>query len=126
MHLAPFMADHVVAATGDDDRPNKGRGAVTGTIMVEPTESEDLRELESFIAAMIGIRAKIRQTEAGIWSAEDNPLKPAPDSQADITGDWSRAYSREQAVFPLPWVADNKSWPSVNRIDDLYGDRNLF
>ena len=99
---------------------------VAGTIMVEPTESEDLGELERFVAAMIAIRDEIRQIEAGTWPAEDNPLKHAPHTQADFLGDWNRPYSREQAVFPLPWVAENKFWPSVNRIDDVYGDRNLF
>jgi glycine dehydrogenase len=99
---------------------------VPGTIMVEPTESEDLGELERFAAAMIAIRDEIHQIEAGTWPAEDNPLKNAPHTQADFIGEWSRPYSREQAVFPLPWVADNKFWPSVNRIDDVYGDRNLF
>ena len=99
---------------------------VPGTIMVEPTESEDLGELERFVAAMIAIRDEIRQIETGAWSAEDNPLKHAPHTQADFLGDWNRPYSREQAVFPLSWVAENKFWPSVNRIDDVYGDRNLF
>ena len=99
---------------------------VAGTIMVEPTESEDLGELERFVAAMIAIRDEIRQIEAGTWPAEDNPLKHAPHTQADFLGDWNRPYTREQAVFPLPWVAENKFWPSVNRIDDVYGDRNLF
>ncbi|WP_345792545.1 aminomethyl-transferring glycine dehydrogenase [Thauera sp. JM12B12] len=99
---------------------------VAGTIMVEPTESEDLGELERFADAMIAIREEIRQVEAGSWPADDNPLKHAPHTQADFLGEWSRPYSREQAVFPLPWVAENKFWPSVNRIDDVYGDRNLF
>ncbi|KON79433.1 aminomethyl-transferring glycine dehydrogenase [Azoarcus sp. PA01] len=228
-HLAPFMADHVVAATGDETRPNRGQGAVSaapfgsasilpiswmyiammgaaglkhatevailnanyvanrlaehypvlytgsqgrvahecildirpikantgisevdiakrlmdygfhaptmsfpvaGTIMIEPTESEDLGELDRFIAAMIAIRNEIREVENGAWPAEDNPLKNAPHTQADFIAaegaEWSRPYSREQAVFPLPWVAENKFWPSVNRIDDVYGDRNLF
>ncbi|WP_407280308.1 aminomethyl-transferring glycine dehydrogenase [Aromatoleum evansii] len=224
-HLAPFMADHVVAATGGEDRPNKGQGAVSaapfgsasilpiswmyiammggeglrqatqaailnanyiagrladhypvlytgsqgrvahecildirpikaatgvsevdiakrlmdygfhaptmsfpvaGTIMVEPTESEDLAELDRFIDAMIAIRDEIREIEAGRWTAEDNPLKNAPHTQADFIGDWARGYTREQAAFPLAWVTENKFWPSVNRIDDVYGDRNLF
>jgi len=99
---------------------------VAGTIMVEPTESESKAELDRFIAALIGIREEIRQIENGVWSADNNPLKNAPHSQADvIDGDWQHPYSREQAVFPLPWVAANKFWPSVNRIDDVYGDRNL-
>ncbi len=99
---------------------------VPGTIMVEPTESEGLDELERFAAAMIAIRDEIRQVEAGVWPAEDNPLRNAPHTQADFIGEWPRPYSREQAVFPLAWVAENKFWPSVNRIDDVYGDRNLF
>ena len=99
---------------------------VAGTIMVEPTESESKAELDRFIAAMVSIREEIRQIENGVWSADNNPLKNAPHSQADvIEGEWNRPYSREQAVFPLPWVAANKFWPSVNRIDDVYGDRNL-
>ncbi|NMG75102.1 aminomethyl-transferring glycine dehydrogenase [Aromatoleum diolicum] len=225
-HLAPFMADHVVAATGNADRPNKGQGAVSaapfgsasilpiswmyiammggeglkratevailnanyvanrlgehypvlytgskgrvahecildirpikastgvsevdiakrlmdygfhaptmsfpvaGTIMVEPTESEDLGELDRFIDAMIAIRGEIREIENAKLPAEDNPLKNAPHTQADFfSAEWKRPYSREQAAFPLPWVAENKFWPSVNRIDDVYGDRNLF
>jgi glycine dehydrogenase len=99
---------------------------VAGTIMVEPTESESMAELDRFIAAMISIREEIRQIENGVWSADNNPLKNAPHSQADvIDGEWQHPYSRQQAVFPLPWVAANKFWPSVNRIDDVYGDRNL-
>ncbi len=99
---------------------------VAGTIMVEPTESESKAELDRFIGAMIAIREEIRQIENGVWTADNNPLKNAPHSQADvIDGDWQHPYSRQQAVFPLPWVAANKFWPSVNRIDDVYGDRNL-
>ena len=228
-HLAPFMADHAVAPTGSDARPNNGQGAVSaapfgsasilpiswmymtmmggdglkratevailnanyianrlaghypvlyagakgrvahecildirpikattgisevdiakrlmdygfhaptmsfpvaGTIMVEPTESEDLGELDRFIDAMIAIRNEIHEVERGAWPADDNPLKNAPHTQADFVGadgdEWRRPYSRQQAAFPLPWVVDNKFWPSVNRIDDVYGDRNLF
>ncbi|MER2539599.1 MAG: aminomethyl-transferring glycine dehydrogenase [Azonexus sp.] len=99
---------------------------VAGTIMVEPTESESKAELDRFIGAMIAIREEIRQIENGVWSADNNPLKNAPHSQADVMdADWQHPYSRQQAVFPLPWVAANKFWPSVNRIDDVYGDRNL-
>jgi glycine dehydrogenase len=99
---------------------------VAGTIMVEPTESESKAELDRFIAALIAIREEIRQIENGVWTADNNPLKNAPHSQADvIDADWKHPYSRQQAVFPLPWVAANKFWPSVNRIDDVYGDRNL-
>ena len=99
---------------------------VAGTIMVEPTESESKAELDRFIEAMVSIREEIRQIQNGVWTADNNPLKNAPHSQADvIDADWQHPYSRQQAVFPLPWVAANKFWPSVNRIDDVYGDRNL-
>ncbi|MCB1961209.1 MAG: glycine dehydrogenase (aminomethyl-transferring), partial [Rhodocyclaceae bacterium] len=93
---------------------------------IEPTESESKAELDRFVDALISIRGEIGQIESGAWSAEDNPLKHAPHTQADIIDEWARPYSRQQAVMPLPWVADNKFWPSVNRIDDVYGDRNLF
>ncbi len=100
---------------------------VAGTLMVEPTESESKAELDRFIAAMISIRDEIRKVENGTWPADDNPLKNAPHTQADIIEtEWKRPYTRREAAFPLPWVADNKFWPSVNRIDDVYGDRNLF
>ncbi|TRZ56550.1 MAG: glycine dehydrogenase (aminomethyl-transferring) [Rhodocyclaceae bacterium] len=102
---------------------------VAGTLMVEPTESESKAELDRFIAAMVSIRGEIRQIESGFWPADNNPLKHAPHTQADIIcadADWQRPYSREIAAFPLPYVRDNKFWPSVNRIDDVYGDRNLF
>ena len=100
---------------------------VAGTIMIEPTESESKAELDRFIAAMTAIREEIRMIEQGAWPADNNPLKNAPHTQADIIeAEWTRPYSREKAVFPLPWVAANKFWPSVNRIDDIYGDRNLF
>ncbi|MDY3197253.1 MAG: aminomethyl-transferring glycine dehydrogenase [Pseudomonadaceae bacterium] len=99
---------------------------VPGTLMVEPTESESKAELDRFIDAMLTIREEIVRVEQGQWDAEDNPLRQAPHSMADLTGDWQRGYSREQAVFPLPWVAASKYWPAVNRIDNVYGDRNLF
>ena len=100
---------------------------VAGTMMIEPTESESKAELDRFIAAMIAIREEIRKIEQGLWPADDNPLKNAPHTQADIVvADWNRPYSRDEAVFPLSWVAANKFWPSVNRIDDVYGDRHLF
>ncbi len=100
---------------------------VAGTIMIEPTESESKAELDRLIEALIAIREEIRQVEAGQWPQDNNPLKNAPHSQSDVIGsDWTRPYSQQQAVFPLEWVKDNKFWPSVNRIDDVYGDRNLF
>jgi glycine dehydrogenase len=100
---------------------------VAGTLMVEPTESEAKGELDRFVAALINIREEIRKVERGEWPADDNPLKRAPHTQADIAdAEWRRPYSRQEAAFPLPWVAQNKFWPSANRIDDVYGDRNLF
>lgn len=99
---------------------------VPGTMMVEPTESEPKTELDRFIAAMVAIREEIGLIEKGHWAADDNPLKHAPHTEADLAGEWTHPYSRKTAVFPLPWVAENKFWPSVNRIDDAYGDRNLF
>jgi len=100
---------------------------VAGTMMIEPTESESKAELDRFIAAMSAIRDEVRKIEDGTWPRENNPLKNAPHTQADIIAAvWDRPYTREQAVFPLPAVAANKFWPSVNRIDDVYGDRNLF
>jgi len=100
---------------------------VAGTLMIEPTESESVPELDRFIAAMTAIREEIRKVQAGTWPADNNPLKHAPHTQADLAdAAWDRPYSRQQAAFPLPWVAGNKFWPAVNRIDDVYGDRHLF
>ena len=99
---------------------------VAGTLMIEPTESESKAELDRFVDAMLTIRAEISRVEQGEWPEADNPLRHAPHTLADITGDWERPYSRQEAVFPQPWVAANKFWPSVNRIDNVYGDRNLF
>jgi glycine dehydrogenase len=97
---------------------------VAGTLMIEPTESEPLAELDRFAEAMIAIRAEIHKIASGEWDAADNPLKRAPHTQADLAGEWGRPYSRELAAFPLPWVAENKFWPGVNRIDEVWGDRN--
>ncbi|THF63419.1 aminomethyl-transferring glycine dehydrogenase [Pseudothauera rhizosphaerae] len=100
---------------------------VPGTIMVEPTESEDPGELDRFIGAMIAIRGEIARIERGELPADDNPLKNAPHTQFEVAAsEWKHAYSREEAAYPLPWVAENKFWPGVGRIDDVYGDRNLF
>lgn len=99
---------------------------VPGTFMIEPTESESKAEMDRFIAAMTSIYQEVQCVKNGRWPLDDNPLVNAPHTQADLISDWSRAYSKEQAVFPLPWVADNKFWPRVNRIDDAWGDRNLF
>ncbi len=100
---------------------------VAGTIMIEPTESESKAEIDRFIDALTSIREEIRKVEQGLWPATDNPLKNAPHTQADLAdAGWTHPYSRQEAAFPLPWVAEDKFWPSVNRIDDVYGDRNLF
>ncbi|WP_417614634.1 aminomethyl-transferring glycine dehydrogenase [Oceanisphaera sp.] len=100
---------------------------VAGTLMIEPTESESKAEIDRFIFAMKQIREEIRQVENGTWTLEDNPLVNAPHTQDDVMdSEWNRAYSREQAVFPSADVRRNKFWPTVNRIDDVYGDRNLF
>ncbi len=98
---------------------------VAGTFMIEPTESESKAELDRFIEAMVCIRDEVRKVESGQWTAEDNPLHNAPHTLADITGEWNRGYSIAEAVFPVPAAAANKFWPTVNRIDDVYGDRNL-
>lgn len=98
---------------------------VPGTLMIEPTESESKAELDRFIEAMVAIRAEIDKVQQGVWPADNNPLANAPHSRADVLGDWDKSYSREEAFFPLPYVFENKFWPSVNRIDDVYGDRNL-
>ncbi|WP_281213275.1 aminomethyl-transferring glycine dehydrogenase [Shewanella insulae] len=101
---------------------------VAGTLMIEPTESESKAELDRFIEAMIAIRGEIAKVEAGEWPADNNPLHNAPHTMADIMDSEfdSRPYSREVAVFPTAAVKANKFWPTVNRIDDVYGDRNLF
>jgi glycine dehydrogenase len=100
---------------------------VAGTLMIEPTESEAKAELDRFIEAMICIRQEIAKVESGQWHATDNPLCNAPHTLADICdNDWSRSYDRQVAAYPVAAVAKNKFWPTVNRIDDVYGDRNLF
>jgi len=100
---------------------------VPGTLMIEPTESESKAELDRFCDAMIAIREEIRAIEAGRLNRDDNPLKGAPHTaEAVAADDWSHAYSRQQSAFPLPWVRDHKFWPFVGRIDNVYGDRNLF
>jgi glycine dehydrogenase len=99
---------------------------VAGTIMIEPTESEDKSELDRFCDALIAIRDEIRAIEIGLSDKKDNPLKNAPHTQAVvITDNWQHSYSREKAVFPLPYVALNKFWPSVARVNNTHGDRNL-
>ncbi|HOI67494.1 MAG TPA: aminomethyl-transferring glycine dehydrogenase, partial [Thiomonas arsenitoxydans] len=99
---------------------------VPGTLMIEPTESESLAELDRFIDAMIAIRAEIARVEKGEWSREDNPLKAAPHTAASVLGaDWPHAHSREEAAFPISALRANKYWPPVGRVDNAWGDRNL-
>jgi len=99
---------------------------VAGTLMIEPTESEDLAELDRFCDAMIAIRAEIDRVAGGEWPAEDNPLRNAPHTAATLVEDWSHPYSRRAAVFPVASVKARKYWPPVRRIDQGYGDRNLM
>ena len=100
---------------------------VPGTLMVEPTESESLAELDRFIAAMISIRKEIRRIEEGEWPQDDNPLKHAPHTASCVTADdWLRPYGRELAAFPVAELRRRKYWPTVGRVDNVHGDRNLF
>jgi glycine dehydrogenase len=98
---------------------------VAGTLMIEPTESEDVSELDRFCEAMIAIRAEIEKVGAGEWPADDNPLRNAPHTAAALGGAWDHAYTREEAVFPAGVSAADKYWPPVRRIDQAFGDRNL-
>ncbi|WP_145339617.1 aminomethyl-transferring glycine dehydrogenase [Pantoea sp. PSNIH1] len=97
---------------------------VAGTLMVEPTESEGKAELDRFIDAMLAIRMEIDRVTAGEWPADDNPLVNAPHTQMEIVGEWQHPYTRELAVFPAG--SANKYWPTVKRLDDVFGDRNVF
>jgi glycine dehydrogenase len=99
---------------------------VPGTLMIEPTESESKAELDRFCDAMIAIREEIREIESGKADRESNVLKKAPHTVHEVTADkWERAYSREKAAFPLPWVRERKFWPTVARINNSFGDRNF-
>ncbi|KAI5861101.1 glycine dehydrogenase [Durotheca rogersii] len=104
---------------------------VANTLMIEPTESESKEELDRFIDALISIREEIREVEQGKVPRESNVLKLAPHTTQDLLlgdgdGNWARTYSREKAAYPLPWLKEKKFWPTVTRIDDAYGDLNLF
>lgn len=104
---------------------------VPNTLMIEPTESESKEELDRFVEAMISIREEIREIEEGKQPRENNVLKNSPHSQLDLirgdgNGKWDRPYSREKAAFPLSYLEEKKFWPSVGRVDDTYGDTNLF
>jgi len=98
---------------------------VAGTLMVEPTESETKAELDRFCDAMLAIREEIRAIEEGLMDPENNPLKRAPHTVEDLVGDWDRPYTREQGCFPKGAFRVDKYWPPVNRVDNVYGDRNL-
>jgi glycine dehydrogenase len=100
---------------------------VPASLMVEPTESEDKAELDRFCDAMISIRAEIAKIEDGTWPMEDNPLKNAPHTQAEVvSSEWTHPYTREEAAFPAPYILERgKFWPSVARVDNSLGDRKL-
>jgi glycine dehydrogenase len=100
---------------------------VGGTMMIEPTESEPKHELDRFCDAMISIHAEMQAIADGKQDRQSNLLKNAPHTARQIASDkWDRPYSRAQAAFPAPWTRDHKFWPTVGRIDNVYGDRNLF
>ena len=99
---------------------------VAGTLMVEPTESESLAEVDAFCEAMIAIRAEIDQVGSGAWPVDDNPLRGAPHTaECLLVDEWDHPYTREQAAYPLGKGFRPKVWPPVRRIDGAYGDRNL-
>ncbi|MEV1021817.1 aminomethyl-transferring glycine dehydrogenase [Streptomyces sp. NPDC050264] len=98
---------------------------VAGTLMIEPTESEDLGEIDRFCEAMIAIRGEVERVASGEWPVDDNPLRNAPHTAGMLGGDWQHAYSREEGVFPAGVAASDKYWPPVRRIDQAFGDRNL-
>ncbi len=99
---------------------------VAGTLMIEPTESESLQELDRFVESLLSIFDEIKEVESGQADAEDNLLKNAPHTDKVLIGnEWNHAYGREQAAYPLPWIYENKFWIPVGRVDDAYGDRNL-
>jgi glycine dehydrogenase len=99
---------------------------VAGTLMIEPTESESKAELDRFCDAMISIRSEIDKISAGTWDKINNPIKQAPHTATAIISDsWDRPYSRQEGAFPAPWTKDRKFWPTVARIDNAFGDRNL-
>lgn len=99
---------------------------VAGTLMIEPTESETKGEIDQFCDAMIAIREEAREVELGILPRDDNPLKSAPHTAAEVTADeWEHAYGREKAAYPAAWTREHKFWPNVARVEAAYGDRNL-
>jgi glycine dehydrogenase len=100
---------------------------VPGTLMIEPTESEDRAELDRFCDALLAIREEIREIEYGDVAYEESVIHNAPHTAKVVTAArWARPYSRQTAAFPAPWVANHKHWPTVSRIDNVHGDRNLI
>ena len=100
---------------------------VAGTVMIEPTESEDKAELDRFCDALLSIRKEIAEIENGTADKADNLLKNAPHTQSIITADeWTKPYTRQEAAYPLGYVKENKFWPSISRVNNTYGDRNLI
>jgi len=99
---------------------------VAGTLMIEPTESESKAELDRYCDALIAIHAEMTAVESGAADAKDNLLKNAPHTAQSLVGEWTHPYSREQAAYPAPWLREHKFWPAVGRIDNVWGDRNLF
>ena len=97
---------------------------VAGTLMIEPTESEDLAEIDRFCDAMVAIRGEVDEVAAGTWALEDSPLHHAPHTAQVLAGAWERPYARELGAFPAG-IGPDKYWPPVGRIDQSYGDRNL-
>merc|ERR1712107_917134 len=100
---------------------------VPHSLMIEPTESEDKEELDRFCEAMISVREECKKIENGTWPVDDNPLKNAPHTQAEVCAtEWTHPYTREEAAFPVPWLLPRgKFWPSVARVDNSLGDRKL-
>jgi glycine dehydrogenase len=98
---------------------------VAGTLMVEPTESEDLAELDRFCDAMIAIRREIDEVASGRWTVEESPLRGAPHTAVSLVGEWERSYTRAEATYPAGVDPRTKYWPPVRRIDGAYGDRHL-
>ena len=100
---------------------------VMGTLMIEPTESESITELNRFVDALIAIRGEIAKIEAGEWPKDNNPLINAPHTAEMVMAEeWTYTYSRKKAAFPIDGIKEHKFWPTVGRVDDAYGDRNLF
>ena len=100
---------------------------VANTLMIEPTESESKNEIDRFCDAMSSIKKEIDKIIGGDFSKEDNPLRGSPHTSLELTSDtWAHAYSREEAAYPKQWLKENKFWPSVGRVNNTHGDRNLI